>query len=151
MATNLLIAKKPTREKKWCSVCKSSTHNNKSCRKQNRDKANKVEDGEKHTFAFKLSDDKLFLETNKESLLVDCGVTTHIVNKDEYFINEDPTFNPAEHYIELADGSRSNNVALKKGTVIVYLRVQNGKMVEVKLKNTLYIPTYPQNIFSVQD
>ena len=123
---------------------------NKTCRKQNHDKANKVGDGEDHTFVFQLSDDKLSFEFNNEHLLVDCGATTHVVNKDAYFIDEDPKFNPAEHFIQLADGSRSNNVALKKGTVIVHMRAQSGKMVKVKLENTLYIPTYPQNIFSVQ-
>jgi len=83
-------------------------------------------------------------------LLVDCGATAHIVNTDENFSNDDPTFNPAEHYIELADGSRKNNVAVKRGTAIVFLRAQDGQLHEVKLENTLYIPTYPHNIFFVQ-
>ena len=109
-----------------------------------------MEEGEEHTFVFQLTDDQLPLETNNERLLVDCGATTHIFNKDEYFVDEDPTFNPAEHFIELADGSRSNNIALKKGTVIVPMHAESGKMVKVKLENTLYIPTYPQNILSVQ-
>ena len=32
----------------------------------------------------------------------------------------------------------------------VHLRAKKGTVVEVKLENTLYVPTYPQNIFSVQ-
>ena len=83
-------------------------------------------------------------------MLVDCGATAHIVNTDENFSNDDPTCNPAEHYIELTNGSRMNNVAVKRGTVVVFLRAQDGQLHEVKLENTLYIPTYQQNISSVQ-
>ena len=90
------------------------------------------------------------MKTNNENLLVDCGATARIVNTDENFSNDDPTFNSAEHYIELADGSRKNNVAVKRGTAVVFLRAQNGQLHEVKLENALYIPTYPQNIFSIQ-
>ena len=81
---------------------------------------------------------------------MDCRANAHIVNTDENFFNGDPTFNPAEHYIELADSSRKNNVAIKRGTAVLSLCAQNGELHDVKLENTLYIPTYPQNIFSVQ-
>jgi hypothetical protein len=46
---------------------------------------------------------------------VDCGATTHIVHDISKFISFDKQFNPEHHYIELADGSRSNNVTLKRG------------------------------------
>ena len=82
--------------------------------------------------------------------MVDCGATAHIVNIDENFSDDDPTLNSAKHYIELADGSRKNNVAVKRGTAVVFLRAQNGQLHEVKLENALYIPTYPKKIFSVQ-
>jgi len=71
-------------------------------------------------------------------------------NKDNNFTFVDSSFNHADHYIELADGSRSNNIALKRGTVAVYLETSDGQTAKVYLENTLFIPTYPQNIFSVQ-
>ena len=143
--------RRPPREKKWCSFCKSSNHTDKSCRKQNRDHAKGTTNSDYHTFSFKVDDsDRPFLTTNNANLLVDCGATAHIVNTYENFSNDDPTFNPAEHYIELADGTRKNNVAVKRGTAVVFLRAQDGQLHEVKLENTLYIPTYPQSIFSVQ-
>ena len=143
--------RKPPREKKWCNFCKSSTHTDKSCRKQNRDHTKKAICSEYNTFAFKFDEsDSPFLRTKAENLLVDCGATAHIVNTEDNFLNEDPTFKPEDHYVELADGSRKNNVAIKRGTAVVSLRAQNGELHEVKLENTLCIPTYPQNIFSVQ-
>ena len=56
---------------------------------------------------FKVDDNNsLYLETDNNCLLVDCGATTHNVNHDSNFISEDPSFIPADHFIELADGSR---------------------------------------------
>ena len=46
--------------------------------------------------------------------------------------------------------ARSNNVALKRGDVEITIMDTTGKCVNATLKNALYIPTYPQNIFSVQ-
>ena len=90
------------------------------------------------------------METDNNCLLVDCGATTHIVNHDENFISEDPSFIPADHFIGLADGSRSNNIALKRGSTLIKLHNKEGKAVNVKLENELNIPSYTQNIFSVQ-
>ena len=65
-------------------------------------------------------------------------------------MNFDESFDPNKHFIELADGSKSNNVALKKGTVKVEMRTSDGKRVDAKLENALYVPSYSQDIFSVQ-
>ena len=62
------------------------------------------------------------------SLLVDTGATTHVLNDISKFVQFDDTFIPDKHYIELADGSRTNNVALKKGEVLIYLHDENGKL-----------------------
>ena len=83
-------------------------------------------------------------------MLVDCGATTHIINDDSQFVYIDENYNPHEHYIELADGTRKNNVAKKRGTVIVNIQDESGKVREACLENALYVPSYPQNIFSVQ-
>ena len=81
---------------------------------------------------------------------MDCGATTHIINDESKFSKFDDKFAPEKHYIELADGTRSNNVALKRGDVEITIMDTTGNRVNVTLKNALYIPTYPQNIFSVQ-
>ena len=95
-----------------------------------------------------MSDDE-YLKVDSESLLVDFGATTHIVNDRTLFTAFDKSYCPSEHFIELADGSRQNNIAKARGTVVIFLNGENGRK-QVTLKNTLYIPTYPQNIFSVQ-
>ena len=57
--------------------------------------------------------------------------------------------NPENHFVELADGTRSNNIALKQGSVQIELRNKSGVDCDATLENTLYIPSYPQEIFSV--
>ena len=126
------------------------THTDKTCYKKKKvgDKAKKVS-SEEHEFAFCVAEDE-YLDVDKDALLIDCGATTHIVNDDKNFISLDDDFKPEDHYIELADGSRSNGVAKKRGTVLVNITDENGIVRKTKLNRTLYIPTYPQNIFSVQ-
>ncbi len=90
------------------------------------------------------------LETTQEDVLVDCGATSHIVTDDASFIELDPKFNPGKHFIELADGQKVNNIALKRGKAQIYITDKEGKTHTVTLDKCLYIPSYPQNIFSVQ-
>ena len=66
------------------------------------------------------------------------------------FINFDENFNPASHFIELADGSRSNNLALKRGNACVPLLDSNGNLQITTLENVLFVPSFKQEIFSVQ-
>lgn len=106
-----------------------------------------MEDSDKeaeHSFAF--AGESATKKPN--ALLVDCGATTRIINDESKFSKFDHKFEPEKHYIELADGTRSNNVALFD--VEITIMDTTGKRVNVTLKNALYIPTYPQNIFSVQ-
>ena len=49
-------------------------------------------------------------------------------------------FNPNNHYTELADGSRANKVALKRGDACVQLCDVNGNVHQAILTNTLYVP-----------
>ena len=81
---------------------------------------------------------------------MDCGATAHIITDQSKFSSFDQTFRPESHYIELADGTRSNNVALKRGNVNLPITDSTGRCVNASLKNALYIPSYPQDIFSVQ-
>ena len=139
---------KNKKERKWCSHCKSKTHTDKTCRKIDQAKKSNLLQPESHTYAFKIGDDDYYLPVDKNnSFLVDCGATTHIVNVDQDFIYVDESFKPEEHYVELADGTRSNNVAKKRGTVIISLHNEHGNLVKVTLENALYIPSYPSVFF----
>ncbi len=147
------------RQKRWCDNCKSKTHDTRFCRKKVKDdSAKKLSEEkvnvseEKVNFYFKVGVDPNIenVELENVNLLVDCGATTHIINDESKFVSFEKSFNPEEHYIELADGSRTNNVAVKKGTAKFYLEDVDGKMHDIYLENALYAPSYKQNIFSVQ-
>ncbi|KAL6471867.1 hypothetical protein MHYP_G00205170 [Metynnis hypsauchen] len=83
----------------------------------------------------------------KHGLMVDCGATSHILTDINCFTQFEEDFNPSSHYMELADGTRMNNVALRRGDAEVLLQDVRGR---VTLKKALFIPTYPQSIISVQ-
>ncbi len=156
-------------EKLWCRNCKSSTHSDKTCRRRrNGDQAkhirNDQEVSENHSFEFNFccksgeeGDVDSVVDAVKvvnqkaesETLLVDTGATSHIVNKDE-FIDVDDSYIPENHYIELADGTRTNSVAKKRGTVCVNITDKNGEVRSAILERALYCPNYPQNIYSVR-
>ena len=144
--------------KKWCKTCKVDTHTSRTCRK-NKDVTNQVSlkevnhNDNKHTFVFgtfDVKEDEIISQLNSEAILVDCGATAHIINDESKFIHIDETFDPEDHFIELADGTRCNNVAKKKGTAVIYIQDEDGKLCKSSLNNTLFIPSYPQNIFSVR-
>ena len=107
--------------KLWCKLCKNATHNDRSCRKQKLQsyeqiKQCKDDKSESHSFVFTLKNE--FEASDKcNTLLVDCGATAHIVTDDSNFCYIDEAFKPDDHYIELADGTKSNNIALKRGNV----------------------------------
>ena len=85
-------------------------------------------------------------------MLVDTVATSHIVTKD-VLKRVDGNFNQAKHYMELADGARRNNVALKRGEPEVSIANEIENIyVKALLKDALltFIPTYPQDIFSVR-
>ena len=80
----------------------------------------------KHLFFFGL-------RINQKGLMVDCGATSHIVTKDT-LTNCDETFDPEKHYMELADGSRQNNLVKKIGDVEVTMRDETGRPVKTTMK-----------------
>ena len=82
--------------------------------------------------------------------MVDCGATSHIITEEDAFAKFDETFNPNANYMELADGTRMNNVALKRGDAEMCLLDREGRCSKVTLKKALFIPSYPQSIFSVK-
>ena len=153
----------PEKPERWCKFCKTSTHTDRACYKRKRiDQAKQARETdeksrEEHTFVFAADGRYTDDDTRKQkgdgctevSLLVDSGASSHIVNKEEYFISYDNTFKPEKHYIELADGSKSVNTAEKKGTASLTFVDENGIERKSILSDTLYIPSYPMSIFSV--
>ena len=84
------------------------------------------------------------------SLLVDSGATAHIICDLNNFIEFDANHDPENHVIELADGSRVTGTVRGKGKAKFNFEDTNGKDCDITLENALYIPSYTQNIFSVQ-
>ena len=142
---------------KWCSYHRSSTHSDETCRRKDnhKDEAKQTaERQEEHendeTFVFKVSQTFLTDNIKRNGLMVDCGATSHIITERNSFTKFDESFNPKSHYMELADGTRMNNVALKRGDAEVLLQDVEGRSAKVILKKALFIPSYPQSIISVK-
>ena len=89
-------------------------------------------------------------EAEIEELLVDSGCSSHMVNDSSKFIEFDENFKPDEHFLVLADGTKQSGMVEKKGTAIFHMRDKNGKVHETKLEGALYVPSYPQSLFSVK-
>lgn len=105
------------------------------------------------SYNFRISVDENFdvaADMNSCSLLVDSGATSHIINDRAKFVRLDPNFNPRKHFIELADGSRKNNLASAKGDALVEIADSRGRKQKVILNGALCIPSYSQEILSVQ-
>ena len=143
------------RQRRWCKVCKSPTHDTSYC-KYNKNNAVKTvsdryeeEDKDNHNFAFKVSTVQRD-SFKSDTLLVDCGATTHIVTEKSKFTEFDEKFKPTEHVIELADGSRQHGVAKGRGEASLKIYDVNDKLQDVVLKNALYVPSYNNDIFSVK-
>lgn len=82
-----------------------------------------MEDSDEEVFAFETNAHAGGSSTGKpNALLVDRGATTHIINDEAKFSKFDDKFTPEKHYIELADGTRSN-VTLKRGDVEITIMV----------------------------
>lgn len=143
----------------WCNHCQSTSHSDQACRKQkelrekgHNDRFNTASNypaDDEHSFTFKIASVDTGVFQNN-SVLVDCGATAHIITDENKFLRFDDTFNGDKHFMELADGTRANNVAVKRGDAQITLQDKNGGLVNVTLKNALLVPSYPQDIFSVQ-
>ena len=66
--------------------------------------------------------------------MVDTGATSHIIRDIERFKNFDDSFQPDNHFIELADGTKTNGVALKRGDAEICLVNANGNTESVTFK-----------------
>ena len=143
--------------RKWCNNCKSSTHTTGECRKNKKKPSSDTvktvqEDADDHSFVFKadyIQNTDTVLTDVCNSILVDCGATAHIITSKESFLSMQD-LSTEKHVIELADGSRSDNVVLGKGNASISVHDSNGVKHDIVLENALYIPSYKQNILSVQ-
>ena len=82
--------------------------------------------------------------------MVDAGATSHIITDIAKFKKFDSSFQAGTHCVELADGSRCKGVAKRRGDAEVWLIDSGGRSFRTTLRGALYIPTYPQDIFSVK-
>lgn len=141
--------------KMWCSLCRSGTHRDVTRRrkKQRRDHddarqvSTMTEDQDKED-AFRVSDGAT--GTNVKGLMVDCGATSHVITDLGRFKRFDEEFQAETHCVELADGMKYMGVAERRGDAEVCMIDSRGKHLNTTLSKALYIPTYPQDIFSVQ-
>ena len=147
---------KTLKTNRWCDYCKSSTHDTDFCRNKNSVKSvNKVEEDSQehddgaHNFVFKANEQSLD-PIKGNTLLVDCGATTHIVIDKSKFIRFNDNFEPENHVIELTDGSRTNGAVQGKGDAMVKMYDSNEKLRKGILQNALYVPSFAYDIFSVQ-
>ena len=107
------------------------------------------DDSKDASFAFKVTVEH-FNSIRDNSLLVDTGATAHILNEKSTFLKFDDKFRPEYHYIELANDSRAYGIVSAKGRAKVLLHDLEGVPHQVFLEDALYIPSYKQNIFSVE-
>lgn len=85
----------------------------------------------------------------KKGIMVDAGATSHIVNDITKFKSFDSSFQPNAHSIEVADGTKYSGMAQHRGTVLMTRLDPEGCQHRAQLKDTLYMPSYPHDIFSV--
>jgi transposase InsO family protein len=152
-----------TKHKLTCTYCKRPGHIEKVCltkkKAENTDSYNTITvdyqpDPDTH-FAFTTNTihaDKVKCEnfpTTQHKLLVDCGATCHIINDRDRFTSYNTNFDPKHHYIQLADGRRSNQLATAKGDAIYTVLDSDGLPHTITLKDALLAPDFPTSLFSV--
>ncbi|XP_067931161.1 uncharacterized protein [Watersipora subatra] len=141
------------------NYCHQKGHNAKVCFKKKRDNSKPTTEHKTATAQFHQPDftfmTKTCTATDKtthmtDKLLVDCGATSHIVNDPDKFITFDTNFVPNKHYLELADGRRSNQLATARGVAVFTVTDNHSTERQIKLTDTLLAPTFPTNLFSVR-
>ena len=91
---------------KWCNNCRWSSHTDRTCRRKQEtweDHASHAcddyftQEDQNHAFLLCMSEDDYLCKVKDDSLLVDCGATTHIINDDSHFISIDENYKPENH------------------------------------------------------
>ena len=147
----------PQRLKKWCDTCNTGTHYSRDCRKRKNMTVTKTvqnqescESDPSYMFNVCETQDYLNKASECESYLVDCGATSHIISDRSLFTKFDDNFKPEDHTIVLADSSQNKGIVSARGDAQIKLTSTEGKKCNVTLKDALYIPSFQQNIISVQ-
>ena len=90
------------------------------------------------------------IDATPGAMLVDSGATSHIVCNNDRFIYFDKSYDPTNHYVELADGTRTNGLIKGKGKAEFQIYDDHGNNASIILNDALFIPSYDINIFSVR-
>ena len=141
--------------KVWCSYCKNNTHAESLCKKKGgqdgvRKVAEEQDGGQDHFFKAKyVKSDRPPGNVKMKGIMVDAGATSHIVNDINKFKSFDNSFQSETHSVELADGSKCSGIAQQRGTAVIHLLDNAGRQHTAQLRDTLYMPSYPHDIFSV--
>ena len=80
------------------------------------------------------------------SVLLIFGATSHFIRNKFKFVSFDNIFDQAQHFIELADGQRRNNIAGGHGKASSKLLDNKGDVKEAFLEDALYVPSFKQDI-----
>ena len=133
-----------SKSKLKCQFCQRQGHVESVCFKRKRSTASASSAG---TTGFSSLTRADTASTCSERLLIDCGATCHIINSEKHFVCFDNEFEPDKHFIELADGYRSNKLATAKGTAEFTVLDSNGVSRSITLQNALLAPTFPTSLF----
>ena len=154
--------KNKTKSNVECNYCKKVGHTFKQCfkrkakMKHEKHSANTVSagspEGPDKSFFFKCEVLCGPIKSNEipDSLLIDSGATSHIISDGKSFISFDKDYDPTDHFVELADGTRTNGMIKGKGNATFNITDSSGITRKIILKEALYIPSYSLNIFSVK-
>ena len=148
-----------SKSKLKCTFCLRQGHIEKVCRTKER--AHKTGSNstantatESTEFSFTISaDDTEYANTiyhNDNKLLVDCGATCHMVNNSSHFVSYDRSFDPKRHFIQMADGHKTNELVTAKGKAKFTIIDSKGRQHNVTLNDALLAPEFPVSLFSVQ-
>ena len=120
-----------------CNYCQKPGHVESVCfvKKRRQQAQNSAHSTVSDDYSFTTSIDNL--KNGSEKFLVDCGATSHILNNKDLFISFDQTFQPENHYIELADGRRSNQLAKLRGDARITIPDSEEIMRSVLLKKCI--------------
>ena len=129
-----------------CNYCHKQGHIEQVCFQKKKSSANTTAD-----FSFLTNAHQGSMEHPKnDQILVDCGATCHLINNAEHFTAFDKSFDPHNHFIELADGRRSNKLATARGDAKFTILDSKGIPRDIILKNALLTPDFPTSLFSVR-
>ena len=86
------------------------------------------------------------MDVTPNALLVDSGATSHIVCNSDRFIYFDKSYDSTNHYVELADGTRTNGLIKGKGSAEFQVYDDHGNIASIIVNDALFIPSYDINI-----